>query len=525
MVQALAGLQAAIEHDDPLVLLRGPAGIGKTLLLRLLRRRVEGRMRCVELEVAEGQDLESLCTAALRELGREREGDPAEQLARVAGEFGRAGVLLALDRAERLAPDAVRPLLELASRCPSLQVVLAAELPRDDPSWLRSPDPRIALVELSTPMTPRETIEYLRARLALAVAPAALRRKLGWRSWPALIRASRGNPALLHHHARRRVLGAAAGELPEHLRSATAPGRALRWWALGASAAGVAVLIAAALLLRPYAPGAPRAPEVRPQASRPAAAPEPKAEPAPVPAETSTQRTAARPSADPVGPPAPAGPPAEVIPPAAPLPPVQTAPSPPPQPAPATATAPAARPEPREPSPPAPASPPGPARAEPNAQPAPALEKRPGPPPEVAPPKAKRAPAPQVAAPAAGKAPAPAPQPAPKPSAPEARPVEFSRPAPAPVRTPATAPLGAGDALARPPAQPEPPRAAAGIPVFVNAVPAARIEIDGRDVGSTPIVGLPIAPGTRRFAARFDDGRRVERTIQVEGTEVYVLFP
>jgi hypothetical protein len=61
--------------------------------------------------------------------------------------------------------------------------------------------------------------------------------------------------------------------------------------------------------------------------------------------------------------------------------------------------------------------------------------------------------------------------------------------------------------------------------VFVNAVPAARIEIDGRDVGSTPIVGLPIPPGTRRFAASFADGRRVERTIQVEGAEVYVLFP
>jgi hypothetical protein len=66
---------------------------------------------------------------------------------------------------------------------------------------------------------------------------------------------------------------------------------------------------------------------------------------------------------------------------------------------------------------------------------------------------------------------------------------------------------------------------AARIPVFVNAVPAARIEIDGRDAGPTPIVGLPIAPGTRRFVARFADGRRLERSVDVEGSEVYVLFP
>jgi hypothetical protein len=61
--------------------------------------------------------------------------------------------------------------------------------------------------------------------------------------------------------------------------------------------------------------------------------------------------------------------------------------------------------------------------------------------------------------------------------------------------------------------------------VFVNAVPAARIEIDGRDVGSTPIVGLPVAPGARHFVASFADGRRLERRVEVEGTEVYVLFP
>ena len=445
-VEVLAQLQSAIEHDEPVALLRGPPGIGKTLMLRLLRRRIEGRMSCIALE-ASGQTCDALCAAALRALGREPDGAPVEELARAALERGRAGVLLMIDRAEALTPEILAPLIDLAARCPALQVVLAAETPAIEHAWLDSPDPRISLIEFDAPMSARETIEYLVARLDLAVAPPEARRALGWRSWLPLIRESQGNPALLHHLVRRRLAGESAGEPPALLRERAQPLRPLvpwRWVALGGSA--LALVIALAFLA------------LRPQAEAPAAlALEP-----PLP---SAQRAP------------------------------ETAPKP--------ATAPAA-------PAPAPASPAPPAVAEP--EPSPRIE----PAPPAAPaglPSVEAAPRSRTSLAQPAPRPAPERKGAPKPA--------VARPAP---RRAVEPPLGAGDALADLPRL-DPAEVRASIPVFVNAVPAARIAIDGRDVGNTPIVGLLIPEGSRSFVASFSDGRQMERKVEVEGAEVYVLFP
>lgn len=63
------------------------------------------------------------------------------------------------------------------------------------------------------------------------------------------------------------------------------------------------------------------------------------------------------------------------------------------------------------------------------------------------------------------------------------------------------------------------------IPVSLNAEPWAQIEVDGRDVGATPIAGLLLAPGPHRFQARFPDGRVVERTLRVDGHRDRFSFP
>jgi hypothetical protein len=423
-------LQTAVEQDEPLVLLRGPAGIGKTLLLRLLRRRVEGRMRCIDL-VASGRDAAALCAAALQALGREPGSAPAAELARAASELERqraegsralrGGMLLLIDGGETISGETLRSLLELALHGTALQVVLAAELSDGGPAWVRSPDPRIALVELVQPMSVRET---------------ELRRRLGWWSWPRLIPASRGNPALLHHLVHVELAGDGTVEVPARL-VPPAPRRASfwRWLTLGSSA--LLLLAFALFALRARQPAAPLAP--------------PPVEPP----------TALQAPARPAAPPPPARPTQESV--------------DPPQEAPAPAAAP---PPAAEPVPAAPA------------------------PVDAAPPPVAVAPAPEPAA-----APPPARTAAPRPSRPpravEPRAIEQAPP-PEPVAA----------------APPE-----IRIPVFVNSVPPARIEIDGRDVGPTPIAGLPVPAGTRRIAALFPDGRRLERSVEVEGAEVYVLFP
>ena len=99
-------------------------------------------------------------------------------------------------------------------------------------------------------------------------------------------------------------------------------------------------------------------------------------------------------------------------------------------------------------------------------------------------------------------------------------------------------PPGEGGALAeRAASDPEPPGdlAAALAPpgnappgdtlgVNVNARPWARVEIDGIDVGETPLAGIPLRPGPHRFRAQLPDGRVVERTVEIDAEHRHVVF-
>jgi hypothetical protein len=63
------------------------------------------------------------------------------------------------------------------------------------------------------------------------------------------------------------------------------------------------------------------------------------------------------------------------------------------------------------------------------------------------------------------------------------------------------------------------------VPVSVNARPWARIEVDGREVGVTPLGNVPLEAGPHRFRAHLPDGRVVERTTDVDAHRDHVVFP
>ncbi len=63
------------------------------------------------------------------------------------------------------------------------------------------------------------------------------------------------------------------------------------------------------------------------------------------------------------------------------------------------------------------------------------------------------------------------------------------------------------------------------IRVSLNARPWARIEIDGRDVGITPLADLAVSPGLHRFRAHLPDGRVVERDLRVDRYRDHISFP
>lgn len=81
-----------------------------------------------------------------------------------------------------------------------------------------------------------------------------------------------------------------------------------------------------------------------------------------------------------------------------------------------------------------------------------------------------------------------------------------------------------------PPAAPAPvapPRAAPAAPISVNvnADPWARVEIDGKAVGMTPLAGVPLSPGEHRFRATLPDGRVIQRTLRIDADSRFVHFP
>jgi hypothetical protein len=61
--------------------------------------------------------------------------------------------------------------------------------------------------------------------------------------------------------------------------------------------------------------------------------------------------------------------------------------------------------------------------------------------------------------------------------------------------------------------------------VSLNAQPWAHIEVDGRDLGVTPMADVELEAGPHRFRARFADGRVMERTLRVDALRDHITFP
>lgn len=77
---------------------------------------------------------------------------------------------------------------------------------------------------------------------------------------------------------------------------------------------------------------------------------------------------------------------------------------------------------------------------------------------------------------------------------------------------------------AREPAPAPAPLPAEPISVSINAVPWATIEIDGEEIGVTPMAGVLLAPGAHRFRVRMADGTILERTVRIAADNRHISF-
>jgi hypothetical protein len=471
---ALAELGEVIGKTPACAALSGEAGLGKTLLLKVLRERLLGAFEClyVPFPRVSADELWRWAAVALGlGSGDDDRGAVLGRARRLRDEG--SGLLLLVDDAGAL-PPATRAELLAALETTGFSVVLAFS--SEDHAQLGSLPPFVRRVELGPPMTLSETRAYVHARLRRVDPDGAFAARLTVERLAALHEASGGVPARLHAllDAWLHAVAADAPSAPTERAGSSVPvpvmtampklpplPEGLRIWAqrlerpevrLSLIALVVMATLGAWLFAWQKGPGVASVGVPVERLEVPSAQP---AQLAPVPVEDSSDVAAEPPpeTADPVevAPPAP-----EVVPP------VDAAPPPEAEPTSTGPTAPeavAARGRARSLAPPLPPAPPLP---DPN---------RPELPEDVS---TARFPDEHVPA------------------------------------------LLEPEALAAPPAGPR---------LSVNARPWAAISLDGTPVGETPLGELRVTPGPHVVSAKLPDGRVVERSVEARAGDVYLVFP
>jgi type II secretory pathway predicted ATPase ExeA len=196
---ALRALEQAVRAGR-CAALTAPPGLGKSLLLRLLERRLASGHRCLFLPYGALATSE-LCAWVLGLLGEAFRDDPCTELLRYArrsAEEGRVLVLL-VDDASSMPRGTARELGELVRESGNrLRLVLAASDDATSSRVLAVLHPDVVLVRFRAPMTGAETRLYVEARLEQARTPELLRRRfddetIGW-----IHRLSGGVPRRVH---------------------------------------------------------------------------------------------------------------------------------------------------------------------------------------------------------------------------------------------------------------------------------------------------------------------------------------
>ena len=199
--EALAELERLV-RGGPIVALSGPPGIGKTMLLRVLERRLAGSLRSVYVPYG-ALEFRELCALVLglQERPHAAGADPAAELAAEARRSAARGepLLLLLDDANAIPLATLRALVDLAHSLGGALRLLA--VPVDEARAARvlaALGPDAHHVRLALPMTADETAHYVAGRLALSSArdPALASLTPAQVSW--LHRESAGIPRRRH---------------------------------------------------------------------------------------------------------------------------------------------------------------------------------------------------------------------------------------------------------------------------------------------------------------------------------------
>lgn len=195
---ALAALERAVAEGRGPCALTGPVGIGKSLVLRVLERRL-GRVYTFVVLPYAALGLDDIARWALGVLGRRLApgDDPVAALLAVAERLasGRGALVLMLDDASALAPETARALVGLCGRSGgALRLVV---VPVDDGRAgrvLAALGGDAVHVRLREPLGEAETAHFVRERLARAAAPPHVVERFDAETLARLHALSGGNP-------------------------------------------------------------------------------------------------------------------------------------------------------------------------------------------------------------------------------------------------------------------------------------------------------------------------------------------
>jgi type II secretory pathway predicted ATPase ExeA len=199
---ALLGLCSLVRIREPAIVLHGPSGIGKSLLLHVLHERLKDERRVIYASVSNAPAPE-LCHRVLGLLGEPDADDPAEALVAAAHRSAEAGqrILLLVDHAN-LAPIASSIQLLRASEAamPQLSVVFAVADEDGASEFARAlgAEGHVSEVAFDRPMSAQEATSYLRLKLAAMDLSPDVRARLDGQTLSEMATRSHGLPRALN---------------------------------------------------------------------------------------------------------------------------------------------------------------------------------------------------------------------------------------------------------------------------------------------------------------------------------------